>query len=208
MNNRYPQRAGINVITLSHQCGSDGEELAARLAQCLEWRLFDREIVAQIARTLEVTEEEVAAHDEQSDTFTTRMLELMQLAFPTLIATTPILLPIVQKPLYQETLHHIIKTIADEGKAVIIGHAAQIVLANRPDVLHIRVCAPPERRIRALMLREEINEAHARAYVLRKDRDCARYYRSQYHRDVHDSRLYDLVIHSDLLDSECTVYRL
>lgn len=46
----------MKAITISRQYGSGGE-IAARLAQRLNWHLIDHEIVARVARALGIPEQ-------------------------------------------------------------------------------------------------------------------------------------------------------
>ena len=56
--------AAMHAVTISREYGSGGGEVAARLAQRLEWQLVDHQIVAEAARELETHESVVQAHDE------------------------------------------------------------------------------------------------------------------------------------------------
>jgi CMP/dCMP kinase len=197
----------MSAITISRQYGSGGGEVAARLAQRLQWQLIDHEIVAEVARELGMPEEEAEVHDERSESFISRVLGSMQLASPELLANAPIvpLSPGTQEQLYHQALRRVVETAANTGNAVIVGRAGQVLLAKRRDVLHVRIVAPFEQRLRYVMQREGLDEADARARIQQKDRDRSRHLQSQYHRDVNDPLLYDLVLNSGVLDLESLV---
>ncbi len=192
----------MSAITISRQYGSGGGEVAARLARQLQWQLIDHEIVAQVARELGMSEEEAEVHDERTESFISRVLGSMQLASPELLANAPIvpLSPGTQEQIYHEALRRVVETAANTGKVVIVGRAGQVILANRRDVLHVRIVAPLEQRVRYVMQRERLDEAAARARIQQKDRDRTRYLQVQYHRDVNDPLLYDLILNSGVLD--------
>jgi CMP/dCMP kinase len=113
--------------------------------------------------------------------------------------------PGTQEQLYHQALRRVVETAANTGNAVIVGRAGQVLLAKRRDVLHVRIVAPFEQRLHYVMQREGLDEADARARIQQKDRDRSRHLQSQYHRDVNDPLLYDLVLNSGVLDLESLV---
>ena len=191
----------MSAITISRQYGSGGE-VAACLAQRLHWQLIDHEIVARVAHELGMPEEEAEVHDERSESFISRVLSSMQFADPELVATAPMVpLPAgTQEQMYHEALERVVEMAANTGKAVIVGRAGQMILAKRRDILHVRIVAPLEQRVRYVMQREGLDETSARSRSEQKDRDRTRYLQSQYHHDVDDPVLYDLVVNSGVLD--------
>jgi cytidylate kinase len=88
---------------------------------------------------------------------------------------------------------------------VIVGRAGQVLLAQRRDVLHVRVVAPLKQRITYVARREGLDEASAQVRVQLKDRDRARYLQMQYQRSVDDPLLYDLVVNTGILDLDSAV---
>lgn len=202
---QYTGTPGIRVITVSQQYGSGGSEIAAWLAQRLGWQLFDDKLVALVAQEVELTEEEVEVYDERVDSFAARLLVSMPLATPELLAGNPPLLPQIQQRLCHGAVRRIIEQAANIGNAVIVGRGAQMQLADRRDVFHLRVVAPLERRVRSVIQREGLDEDRARARIQQKDRQYARYLQTCYGRSVNDVDLYDLMINSSILDMESLV---
>lgn len=197
----------MRAITISRTYGSGGGEIAARLAHRLNWQLIDHQIVAEVAHRLGITAEEAEAHDERVEGFIARVLNSMQLSSPELLNTIPVsaVPSALQEDAYREALHYVVETAANAGHAVIVGRGAQVLLANRRDVLHVRVVAPLPERIIYVARREGLNEADARARIQLKDRDRLRYLQTQYHIDPDDPLLYDLVINTAVLDLDTAV---
>jgi CMP/dCMP kinase len=203
------EQQSINVITISQSYGSDGYRVAAKLAFRLQWLLTDYEITSQVIQHLDMPQEEAEIHPEHAYGFIDRFFFAMLATGESLSAlstlfTTPVSSQGLEK-LCHETSNHAVKAISQSGQQIIIGHGAQVVLADRPDVLHIHVVTPFAQRIRNVMQREMLNEAQATAYIRRKDRQRARYFQSVHHRDVNDPLLYDLVLNSDGLELESLV---
>src|SRR5437588_5664928 len=185
--------AAMHAVTISREYGSGGGEIAARLAQQLEWQLVDHQIVAEAARELETHESVVQAHDEHVAGVLSR---LFGWPFPTTSQDTQA---------YHEKLHHLVEAAANAGHVVIVGRGGQVLLADRRDVLHVRVVAPLELRVAYVALREGLDMDTARARVQAKDRARTRYMQTQYHCQHDDPHLYDLVINTAVLDLDRAV---
>jgi cytidylate kinase len=200
----------VNVITVTQQYGSEGHKVAAKLAARLGWRLRSDEIAGRVARSLDMSGEEALFYAEHCYSFVERALLSMQFSFVEILTAWPDqyavpVWPLRKERLYHEQLRHVVGALAQRREAVIVGHAAQAILANRPDVLHVRVVAPFGRRVHHAMQAQQLDEAAASTYVRRKDRGQAYYLRRHYHRDINDPLLYDLAITNDSLDLESQV---
>lgn len=185
--------AAMRAVTISREYGSGGGEIAARLARQLGWQLIDHQVVAQAARELGTPEAVVGAHDEKSGGLLDR---LMQWPNPTSRE---------EREAYYETIGRVVRSAADAGRAVIVGRGAQVLLADRPDVLHVRVVAPPERRVTYVALREALDRDGAAKRMQAKDQARARYMQARFHCQQDDPHLYDLVINTAVLDLDSAV---
>jgi len=185
--------AAMHAVTISREYGSGGGEVAARLAQRLEWQLVDHQIVAEAARELDTHETVVQAHDEHAASVFSR---LFGWPFPTTSQETQA---------YHEKLHHLVESAANAGHVVIVGRGGQVLLANRRDVLHVRVVAPLEQRVTYVVRREGLDRDTARKRVQEKDRARIRYIQAQLHRQPDDVNLYDLVINTAVLGLDSAV---
>ena len=94
-------------------------------------------------------------------------------------------------------IEHVIRAAADRGNVVIVGRGAQVVLADRPDALHVRVIAPIPFRCGRIVEREGVDPEEAMELIRRTDRDRARYLRQYYRVDWEDGNLYHLTINTE-----------
>ncbi len=195
MQNNAP---AMKAITISRQYGSGGGEVAAHLARSLGWQLIDHEIVAKVAHSLGITEEEADVHDEHVAGFIERALNALQSASP--VVPAPVAPPEQQEAIYNEALREVVETAANTGRVVIVGRTGQALLAGRRDVLHVRIVAPLSQRIIYVTRREGLDEAAAQSRVQSKDRDRTRYLQARFGRSVDDPMLYDLIINTAVLD--------
>lgn len=193
----------MRAITISRQYGSGGGEIAVHLAQRLDWQLIDHEIVAQVAHSLGITEEEADVHDERLEGFIVRALNALQAAALVVPASVA---PVEHaEAVYDEALRKVVETAANTGRVVIVGRTGQALLAGRRDILHVRIVAPIQQRIIYVSRREGLNEAEARSRIQIKDRDRVRYLQARFGRSVDDPMLYDLIINTAVLDLDSAV---
>jgi CMP/dCMP kinase len=196
--------ATMRAITISREYGSGGGEIAARLAKRLQWQLIDHEVVVRVAQKLHVSEEEAADHDERVESLASRVFKSLRAVHPTMPVTIEMPLTMDSRAFY-EARTQIIEGAVASGHVVIVGRGAQAHLAQRRDVLHIRIVAPFEARIAYVMSREGLDRTAAQARILRKDQERARYLETFYRRNPSDPHLYDLVLNTSILDLESTV---
>ncbi len=188
------------AVTVSRQYGSGGGEIARRLAERLGWQLIDHEIVVMVASKLGITTAEAEERDEYAESFVFRALRSIGLAATGEIPTVPPLPIEDPEETYRSALASIVTTAVEQRHVVIVGRAGQVLLANRRDVLHVRIVAPLELRVAYVAQREGLSEAAARSRVQLKDRDRQHFIQSFYHRDPNDPMLYDLIVNTGVLD--------
>jgi cytidylate kinase len=97
---------------------------------------------------------------------------------------------------YQGAVREVMEDLAAEGAVVIVGRAGQVILGGRPDVLHVRIIAPPKVRVARIASLQEIPWAAARAQVEESDRTRRDYLQRTYHVAWNDPQLYDLVLNT------------
>lgn len=185
--------AAMRAVTVSREYGSGGGEIAARLAQQLNWQLVDHHIVVHAAQALGIRESVVRAYDEKTEDIFSRLMQWPYPAQPAEIQT------------YRETLRCVVLDAAKDGHTVIVGRAGQILLADRRDVLHIRMVAPLEQRVAYVVRREGLELEAARTRLQEKDRARARYLQTEFHHQSDDAHLYDLIINTAVLDLDSIV---
>ena len=196
--------SSMRAITISREYGSGGGEIATRTATRLGWKLIDHEVVVRVAQELGVTEAEAEAYDERTESAVSRILATLQAIQPTIPVAPPVLLTTDAHD-YNEARRRVIEGAVAAGQVVIVGRGAQVLLAQRRDVLHVRIVAPLDKRIIYVMQREGLDQNAARARVQVKDRDRARYLQVEHNKDSGDPHLYDLVVNTSILDLDSVV---
>lgn len=199
------------TITISRQYASGGEEIAARVAQLLEYTIFDKTMMAEVATELGLTEHEIVdfrESDQRSLGFVDRLLGRK--------------LTVAQVRTWQEDISgvrspSIIKISDDQAialvrgvidaaykrdKVVIVGRGGQAILRGQPGALHVRIEAPLEHRVQRLMERDDYTPTQAELEIEDRDRAARDYVRRYHDIDPTDPMHYHLLINTGLLDLE------
>lgn len=195
----------MRAITISREYGSGGGEIAARLAKRLGWQLIDHALVERVASELGTSLEEAEAHDEQGEGVIERLLNSMQYIYPEYTASASSTALLSDDVAYRETANKIVRAAAAHGHVVIVGRASQVILADRRDVLHVRIIAPFEQRVAYVMQREGVDRHTAEARIRRKEHERAKYLEREYHHKPDEAPLYNLILKMSRLDLESAV---
>jgi len=195
----------IRVITITHQCGSGGTQLASLLARKVGWELLDPHLVDRIARIADLDVATAAQFDEQ----TARWWRGLHHAGINPADCCPYVSPRWLDEIDEDSVHavatQVIQAAADSGECVVVGRGAQCLLHGRADVFHVLAYAPIEQRVQALQARWP-EHRDVQALLTGIDSQRAEYIRQYYGRDWLDPMLYDLCISTSIgLDRAATL---
>jgi cytidylate kinase len=211
------------VITISREYGSRGEQIAQRVAQDLGYSYFDKDILAEVARAANMTEEQISRYDERDEHGLrgflkklflpdfSRYLELPSYYYPSefLMEYYPVerQLSIADEPIptREEVLaffQHVIEKLWKRDNVVIVGRGSQMILAGKPNTLHVRFIAPIEDRIKQIMDEEGITHPKASKGIETIYKQRAHYIKQYYDADWTDAMHYDLVLNTGSMHTE------
>jgi cytidylate kinase len=169
------------VITMSRQYGSLGNIVVHALAESLGYRVVMRELINQAALRAGAPAVALAIIDELG-----------------LLGITP---TADEYQAYTRAVQTVMEELAAAGDVIIVGRGGQVVLANFPGVLRVRMIAPLDVRARRLAERLHISVRAAHAQAAASDRQRRTYLKRFYNIDWDDPLLYDLVINTAHLDA-------
>ncbi|MGD8625333.1 MAG: cytidylate kinase-like family protein [Anaerolineae bacterium] len=106
---------------------------------------------------------------------------------------------------YLDLVTSVILERAAQGQAMIVGRGGQMILRDRPEVLHVQIIARFETRVYNVIQRENVKWREAAHRVRLADEQRAGYMRRFYNIDWLDSSYYDLVISTDQLPGDVAV---
>jgi hypothetical protein len=189
----------MTLVALSAAYGAGGDAIGPALARRLAVPFVDRAIPLQVAEHLEVSVDDVTAHDEQaSESFLDRLLRGFVGTDIGVPAPSPA--ESFTSEEFRRATEEVLLRQAATGEGVILGRAGMIVLREDPRVLRVRLHGPPDRRLRQAVSLGRVDERTAKETLDRLDRAHADYVRQFYGEDIDDGALYHLVIDSTLIE--------
>lgn len=189
----------MSVITISRQFGSHGDTVAQILCERLAYRYFDKNLMLGLAAAAGVTPEKVIDLTDEKHRARSLIERLFgnyaaPMADPSAWAASAEANAQEQRTVAQ--VKQLIQAAYAEGNVVVLGRGGQVVLAKKPDVLHVRIIAPLALRIQRHAERAGLSPEEAREVVLGRDRATADFVQRYYGADVADPALYDVMINT------------
>jgi len=188
------------VITISRQLGSGGAYLGQRLSLRLNALYVDHEIVRQAAEELQLPEEHVKSRDEK---VTSRWQSILQ-SFAT--STTWSYAPPPLDLLHDEALYSvetdIIRRIANQRTAVIVGRGSYYVLREHPRCLNVFLHADVDFRQKRVQELYHVSGPEALKLIYSADQQRANYLRALTGQHWMDARQYHLCLDTGAVGME------
>ncbi len=139
------------VISISREHGTNGKEIARKVAENLGIKFYDKEEIKRYAiehSLVNSNEEELYRYYLSLDAEKESIIKQAE----------------------------IIKQIAEEGDCVIVGRSADYILKNNPNLIKVFLYAPLEYRIKTIQNLYNDNYQEAKKYVMKSDKSRASYY--------------------------------
>jgi cytidylate kinase len=176
----------MSIVTISRGTASGGQALAERVAAKLGWPCLSNEVIVEAAKRYNVPEPELVKAFERAPTF-----------WEKLTASRRVYLTFVQAAMCE---------YAEHSNLVYHGHAGHELLPGIRHVLKVRLVAPLEYRIRAVIERNpRLDRKGAMRYINHVDEERTSRMRYLFDVDWRDPYQYDLVLSLDKLtvDTAC-----
>jgi cytidylate kinase len=168
----------MNVITVTREYGAGGYEVARRLAERLGWELLDRELLHRAAAVEHLPDADLERLDEKAVSLADRFR---------------------LHPPHQQHIHGLreaARQAAAKGNAVLVGRGTGQLLADLPNVFHLRLVADQEWRARRMVQQEGWSFEQALARCLEEDRVRGRFTRYFFGADALQPERYDLIVNT------------
>lgn len=203
------------VITLSRQYASGGDEIAARVCEVLNYHHFDKRLMSKVAAEVGLSEKEVVDFSEERYEVRSFLSRLFR-AGPTPAAPVNIWQEDAkgQRILTErqfdnaecvDFVRYTVQAAYQQGNVLIVGRGGQVILHDKPGVLHIRVVASLDTRMSNLRKQGMSGIAEMKLKLAERDKATATYLKRFYDIDWSDPQLYDLVINTDHISTDAAV---
>ena len=189
------------IITIGRQLGAGGLGVARRLAQEFGMKVYDKELLAEVARESGLDEACFEKRDEKSSR---GVLGAALQGFRSLFgvynrAGTDTVMN--EDKLFQ-IQSEVMRDIAAKEDCIIVGRCADYILRHEPRLVTVFISASLDSRVKRIMEGEKLSEEDARRYVEQGDRKRAEYYNYYTFKKWGDSASYDLCIDSSKLNDD------
>lgn len=183
------------IVSIAREFGSEGHEIAEKIAKDLGLKLYDRSILDELSSKMNIKVEVFEKYEEKS--------------------RNPILSRRVGKhtnsmeEIVAEMQFDFIRQKANEGESfVIVGRCADSVLKGMEGLITVFVCGNRDCKIKHVMEKYHLSEMEATSKMVRHDIKRRQYHNRHSDWKWGDSRFYDICINSSPLGVEGTAKTL
>jgi hypothetical protein len=187
-------------ITISRQTGTRADIIGHKLVDILnrysyenitEWTYFDKNLIEKVIEDHNLPEIISKFMDEDKISNLKNMVN-----------------ELLGNPsgwMFVRQMSETIVQIARLGKAVIIGRGGNVVTSKLPNVFHVRLVAPIDKRAKQAQEAYELTNYHdALEFVKKEDASRRSYLKTYFLKDIEDPLLYHLVLNTSVLDYDET----
>jgi cytidylate kinase len=193
---------GITLVTLSAAYGAGGSVVGPAVAARLGVPFVDRAIAAGMADRLGIPAPAAERLDEDVERGLDRILANLAPIAEFYGDVDPAAL---HRSAHHEAAEQVIREIAAAGRAVVLGRAGAVVLAEDDRALHVRLDGPREARVEQAIAIEGVDRETAQRRCKKVDRAREAYVKRYYDRDARDLGLYDVVLDATRLGPDVCV---
>ena len=168
----------LPLVTISRQMGSLGDEIAQTLAKKLGWDLLDR---SQLIDRF---------FSDQTDERERRLLSESARFFLNPSPTGETYLDRLERGLFQ---------MANERPLILLGFGSQVIFADHPGAVHIRITAPLDVRRDRVSSQFHVSDEQATQILETADRRHRRFVTAVFDADCADETLYHLMLNTGFL---------
>ncbi len=175
------------LITISENLGSGGLSIARQVAEKLDVVLYDDDRLQKEAVELGIRAEDIKiGWDEKAPGF-----------FDQILGKRP--------DIYMDFMEALVYEVSRRGDGIVFGHCSQMLLRDFGCALHVRIHSPLVTRIQNLTKHQGISSETAEKLIRKSDHERSGFFKFNFHMDLNDSSLYDLIINTDKIGENTAV---
>jgi len=165
----------LSIITISRQTGSLGNEISESLSTRLGWELLNRDLI--ISGFLK-------------DICTPNDMYMLKQSAKFYLSES------AENITYLEYMKKKLREYSQDNSLVLVGSGSQMIFADDPEALHVRIIAPFDLRVLRVKKLYHINDIEAEEIVRRSDKKQKKFISTVFNRDLDEARLYHLVMNT------------
>ncbi len=177
------------VITISREWGVGSHEVALKLRERLgaDWRIWDKQIIGEIAQRADVRNEVVRSVEEGKQT-------QFEIFFRSIFGSD-----YLSHDEYRRHVASILIAIGHHGKAIILGRGANFIL---PRSFRVRLVGSRKYRIEHIQEKNRFTEEEALAVMRQSDHEKSQFVKQVYNEDINSPWHYDLCVKVNYIKTE------
>jgi cytidylate kinase len=177
-----------NVITVTREFGSMGRKIAKMVAEKMDYKYYDRDIIELTAKELHGNIKELSAFEE------TNMSIFSKMMYPLGHGTAP-----MQDKLY-EMEKSIIIDLASADDCVIVGRCSDYILheCKHPSMLNVFIYAPYDCRIAFCADELKLNQEKSKSYIANVDKARYEFYKLRTGVSFYSTKYRNLMVDSSI----------
>ena len=199
--NRYIAKKGyFPTVTISRQTGTGAPVIGEKFIEIMnnqhteckyEWTYFDKNLIEKVCSdyNLPVMFAKLNVEDKYSNVETV-IKDLFWFNES-------------QWTLVQKTSKTILK-LAETGNVMLVGRGASIITSKLKNVLHIRLVAPLETRIKYIQETQQLSYKDAEEFIKKEEQARRNYVKSYFFKDNENPLNYHMTLNTHLLGNEGT----
>jgi len=182
----------LQTITISRECGSQGQEVAEKLSTALGFDFFHNEILEAMIETSKNSKILLETLDERS-------MNIVDDIVSALVHEHHL-----WPDEYSKLLLKILNTIGKHGNAIILGRGANFAL-KKTDALKVRIVAPSAQRRKYIQKTRDMNVDDAQKLMVSTDANRTAFVKRYFNSDAEEPSNYDIVLNTGTLSVDKAV---
>lgn len=189
------------IITIGRQFGSGGKEIGLKIAERLNVKCYDSELLSIAAKESGLCEEVFKAHDEKpTNSF---LYSLVMDTYHPYGTSGTIDVPLSQKIFLAQ--FDTIKKIARQESCVFVGRCADYALQDDFNIISVFITSDLETKTKRICERLNVSSSKAKELIIKTDKKRASYYNYYTNKKWGNTNSYDLCIDSGKLGIDNSV---
>lgn len=182
-----------NVIVISRQVGSGGDEIARKLSELINIPVYDKQKIVDLAKESGISENLFDGLEEHP---TSSLLYSLVIGLKSGSDASCIASPFHTDNVFGVQAN-IIRRLADNGSCIFLGRCADYILREHNNLTNVYIWASDDFRVNRVMNKIGLTHTEAVDYVSRIDKRRRSYYDFYTSKAWGDVENYDLTINSE-----------
>ena len=188
-----------NIVTIERRYASGGNEIGKKLAEALGYQLYDRNILVEAAKNLDIPYIKAEGLEESGSGSILFNLSQTPLGGFSHNKT----LPLAEQLFFEEK--RIIEEAAEKGNCVIVGKAGSYILRKNKNCLKVFIYAESAKRIQRAIEREGFDRLEAENMMRKNDKRRSGFFNSVTGEEWDNPKQYELYMNAGSLGVDMCV---